>query len=133
LVRDPAGKTRIVAIFDYWTQTALKPFHSFLIKKLAVWFGETDRTMDQIGFDTSRLSGPYYSFDLSQATDRFPMEFQKEIVSHLIGEKLGLVWTRLLVGHPFAPSWQKGTEIYFGAGQPMGAYTSWAVFALCHH
>jgi hypothetical protein len=28
----PSGKTRIVALFDYWTQTVLRPFHLYIIK-----------------------------------------------------------------------------------------------------
>jgi hypothetical protein len=32
-IRDPAGKNRVIAIFDYWTQTALRPMHLFLIRK----------------------------------------------------------------------------------------------------
>jgi hypothetical protein len=37
-----------------------------------------------------------------------------------------------MVGKPFHnPLTGKG--VYYRAGQPMGAYTSWAVFALCHH
>lgn len=31
VIKDPGGKARIVAIFDYWTQTALRPLHLFII------------------------------------------------------------------------------------------------------
>jgi hypothetical protein len=90
-------------------------------------------TLNQTGFNPGSFLGPHYSFDLSAATDRFPMEFQKKVVSHLIGEELSGVWAQLLIGLPFRPIWKDGADVYYGAGQPMGAYTSWAVFALCHH
>jgi len=85
LVRDPAGKTRIVAIFDYWTQVALRPLHLYVLKHLGVWFKGCDMAKNQNGFDPSLPKGPIYSFDLSSATDRLPMEFQKEIMVTLIG------------------------------------------------
>lgn len=39
-------------------------------------------------------------------------------------------WVRTMVGHPFLCGKE---EVYYGAGNPMGAYSSWATFALAHH
>lgn len=72
----------------------------------------------------------FFSFDLRAATDRFPMCLQRVVVRHLLGDKFEKAWYRLMVGMKFSC---KGKLISYGAGQPMGAYTSWAVFALCHH
>jgi hypothetical protein len=49
-VAAPEGKTRVIAIVDYWTQCALRPLHDLLLKRLSVWFGECDRTLNQLGF-----------------------------------------------------------------------------------
>lgn len=31
--------------------------------------------------------GPYFSYDLSAATDRFPIDFQYQVLSRLIGKE----------------------------------------------
>lgn len=59
----PSGKTRVVALFDYWTQTALKPLHTFVINHLDVWFKGTDMTMDQGAFNPLSPSGRIFSYD----------------------------------------------------------------------
>jgi hypothetical protein len=47
-IDEPAGKVRVVAICDYWTQAALKPVHDFLFKILRR-LHENDATFDQEG------------------------------------------------------------------------------------
>lgn len=37
-----------------------------------------------------------------------------------------------MIGFTFYVPWTK-ESVKYRAGQPMGAYTSWAIFALCHH
>jgi len=69
---DKEGKTRIVAIVDYWTQTALKPLHNVLMKTLRKL--PRHCTFNQSGFlSLLSLPGPFYSFDLTGATDRMPL------------------------------------------------------------
>lgn len=47
-----------------------------------------DCTFDQNAFATKLpTSGPYYSFDLSRATDRLPVKHQEDILSFIIGKK----------------------------------------------
>jgi len=66
----PEGKCRIIAIPDYWTQAALNPLHTALFELLREIKG--DCTYSQ--HNTSALKeGPYYSIDLKNATDRFPI------------------------------------------------------------
>jgi len=46
--------------------------------------------------------GPYYSFDLSAATDRFPIEIQKFVIEHLTGDKqYADHWASILVDYEF--------------------------------
>lgn len=90
-------------------------------------------TYNQLG-SLSHLptSGPYYSMDLTAATDRFPVETQRVILEHLVGSKeYADAWKRVMVDKPFANPW--GEPVKYLAGQPMGAYSSWAMFALSHH
>jgi len=77
-------------------------------------------------------SGPYYSMDLHAATDRFPAEVQRAVLAQLVDSKeYSDAWLRVMTGKPFSNPW--GEPIRYGAGQPMGAYSSWAMFAVCHH
>lgn len=75
-IPDKEGKTRVIAILDYWSQTCLKPVHSFLFRCLKAI--PQDVTFDQGSYlEKVKAWGPvdrYHSVDLSQATDRFPIE-----------------------------------------------------------
>jgi hypothetical protein len=88
-------------------------------------------TFNQEAFTTSLMPGPYYSFDLKDATDRFPLALQKKVLSYLIGQPKAEAWSRLLIQEGYRTP--KGDTVFYNAGQPMGAYSSWAAFALSHH
>lgn len=75
----------------------------------------------------------YYSVDLTTATDRFPIDLQQRVVSLLLGEQRAAAWRRLLVQTPFSYRHSEGDSVSYGAGQPMGAHSSFGVFALTHH
>jgi hypothetical protein len=129
IVKDPEGKSRIIAIFDYYTQTILRLYHLECFKILRKF--PADRTFTQnpiVGFE-----GPYYSYDLSAATDRFPLGFQKVVTSILLGCPVkARAWASLLSDTEFLCPWDQ-TYVKYVVGQPMGAYSSWAVFAISHH
>jgi len=131
LVSDPEAKERVIAIFDYWSQTVLKPLHDSLIGFISRIPG--DCTYNQQGSsEFLPSSGPYYSMDLHAATDRYPVKLQVAVLERLVGSKeYADAWERVMVGEPFSNPW--GDPVYYGRGQPMGAYSSWAMFALCHH
>jgi hypothetical protein len=126
---DKEGKTRIVAIVDYWTQSALRPYHDALmgiLKRLPA-----DCTFNQDNFEhLLTLPGPYQSIDLSNATDRMPLWLQKSIMEYIFGKEISAAWASLLTEREYASP--IGPLIY-KAGQPMGAYSSWASMALTHH
>lgn len=128
MVKDPDGKLRIIAILDYYSQNYLRIMHEHLLGLLALI--PEDRTFTQdpiVSFD-----GPYYSFDLSSATDRFPVDLQERLLRIIFAGETSKTWLDLLISEPFYVPWE-GRFIKYGAGQPMGAYSSWASFALCHH
>jgi len=86
------GKTRVIAIGDIFTQTELKPLHNWLMSCLRR-LSRTDGTFDQRAqvdrIETvSRMGLEMFSFDLSACTDRFPVSFQCEVLSTLIGSEL---------------------------------------------
>lgn len=69
---DKEGKTRVVALLDYWSQSALRPLHSSLMRVLKGL--PTDCTFNQDNFlRILSLPGPYYSIDLTNVTDRMPL------------------------------------------------------------
>jgi len=132
IIKDKEAKTRIIAILDYWSQSALVPLHEELFRNLKKF--PADRTFNQGEFKSLLASpGPFYSFDLSSATDRFPMPLQELVLSLLIGEDKAAAWNRILTQWGYTPNWLPDRVVYYSTGQPMGAYSSWAAFTLCHH
>lgn len=94
---DKEGKTRVIAILDYWSQTVLRPYHDSINRVLRRI--RADCTFDQGSlFSTLPSVGPYFSLDLSNATDRMPILLQKRIFSKLFGESKAEAWARILVG-----------------------------------
>jgi len=83
-IDDSEGKLRVIGILDYWSQTILKPFHHELLRVLKK-LGKVDLTIGQDIQPFGSESEPYYSIDLTCATDRFPLVLQKEVVRHMYG------------------------------------------------
>jgi hypothetical protein len=129
-IPDKEDKARVIAILDYWSQVALKPLHEDLYRVLRMI--PQDCTFNQGSFQDKlkQPNGKYYSFDLSSATDRFPID---QIVLVLKGRYPSTYidsWKRVMSGHPF--DWND-QQISYSVGNPMGAYSSWASFTLAHH
>jgi len=156
------GKVRIFAIVDFWTQTVLRGLHQTvfgLLSSLNVGDERIDGTFDQVASfiyakDRGRV---YWSYDLSSATDRFPVWAQSSLIEEIFGGGLGTAWEELMCGRDFhVPCVRPGravgkfsnflTQDYkvvlgsvpvkrlrYAVGQPMGAHSSWGVFALAHH
>jgi hypothetical protein len=130
IINDPEGKSRIIGILDYWSQTVLIPLHSTLFKVLRKIDG--DCTFDQLSH-TSLKDGPFYSIDLTSATDRFPVSTQVACLAAATKNKeYAEAWGRIMVDHEFYVPWLS-TSVKYACGQPMGAYSSWAMFAFTHH
>lgn len=143
LLQEPAGKVRVVALLDCWSQWALKPLHDWIFSVLEEI--PQDGTFDQlkpvkallrkVGHDTT-----IYSYDLSAATDRIPVVIQEILLAQVFGASFSKAWKRLLVGRPYWVSKRTQREcgltsraLFYGVGQPMGGYSSWAMLALTHH
>jgi hypothetical protein len=143
---EPAGKTRVFAMVDCITQMIMKPVHSVVFNILGTI--PQDGTFNQLSPAKKLLAkvgpkGSFWSLDLSSATDRFPVVLQHAVMALLLGPKLAGLWVRLLTWRDFiVPPLPKGVTppkegvahtVKYGAGQPMGALTSWGVFSLTHH
>jgi len=144
---EPAGKVRMFAICDYWTQLALRPLHDFIMDLLASL--PTDATFEQEGATESFASQGHqniYSFDLKAATDTIPLDLYKVVLHRILGTDLCSLWGDLLVDRVFQYPRNERVmmfsqlgeplprpELRYSRGQPMGAYSSWASMALTHH
>jgi hypothetical protein len=142
---EAAGKLRVFALVDNFTQWLLYPLHKLIfsiLKRIPM-----DGTFNQLR-PVHRLLRKglkeFYSLDLSAATDRLPLSIQSELLNRLIWQVPGFgdLWAKLLVGRPYLfksnPSYDNSKhglsgKVYYKVGQPMGALSSWAMLALTHH
>jgi hypothetical protein len=130
---EAGGKTRVIAIGDYFSQQALTPLFQETMKMLKSI--PQDGTYDQqrsvslikLAMKDGR---PIYCYDLKSATDRFPREIQENLVEEIFGHNVGQAWGKLLTDRSFT---FQGKDIEYAVGQPMGFLSSWSVFALTHH
>lgn len=134
--RELGGKDRIFAMLDYFTQCTLRPLHKKLAKILADIPSDATFDQDKAALDimswTEASQPETFSYDLSAATDRFPIAFQTKMLEELCGDSsLAAAWTDLMVNRTF--DFRKLSGIKYSVGQPMGAYSSWPMFALSHH
>lgn len=133
---EAAGKVRVFAMCDAFTQWVLKPLHDSLFELLSLF--PQDGTTDQLApvreLIRNNPKGPFFSYDLTAATDRIPIILQMAILSKLITAHGANLWSALLIGrgYDYIYNRKKGT-VYYEAGQPMGALSSWAMLALTHH
>jgi hypothetical protein len=143
LLEEAAGKVRVVALLDVWSQWALKPLHNWIFDLLRSI--PQDGTFDQLK-PVKTLLGKVsndttiYSYDLSAATDRLPVVIQELLLAQVFGESFAKCWRELLVGRPYWISKKTARErglatraLRYAVGQPMGGYSSWAMLALTHH
>jgi len=129
-IPDKEAKTRVIAIFDYWSQDALKPLHDTIMRFLKNL--KADCTYDQTKAIPVKSPGhKYYSFDLKSATDRFPIGFQEMVLGVIYNSTYAAAWRRVMTSKAFTNPW--GEPLKYNKGQPMGALSSWAVFTLSHH
>nr|QDH90579.1 MAG: RNA-dependent RNA polymerase [Mitovirus sp.] len=135
-ISEKGCKTRTIAIGDYYSQCYLWPLHQFLMKKLER-LGINDGTYSQerVKEFSKLLTTSYesYSFDLKSATDRFPRSLQKIVLSIMINGDFAQAWEDVMVNSREFSVSSSSAIVKYGTGQPMGLYSSWAVFALTHH
>jgi hypothetical protein len=145
---EAAGKVRLFAMVDAWTQWALRPLHLLIFSVLRRI--PSDCTFDQVGkveavFNRVRERGyrvaKCYSFDLSSATDRIPVLVQKLALEPLLGVHKAQAWSDILTMREYlipgtAKKFSKEKlprSVRYATGQPMGALSSWAMLAVIHH
>jgi hypothetical protein len=132
LLQEAGGKTRVIAIGDYWSQNLLRSIHDHLMYILKGMV--TDGTYNQED-QTKRLvrlslGHETFCYDLSKATDRFPVEIQQLVMAGVFSKDISDAWREVLTSRKFR---YKQHEVSWARGQPLGMLSSWAAFALTHH
>lgn len=154
---EAAGKVRIFALVDYWTQVVLRPLHLFIFSILKEI--PQDGTFDQLAplrllLKEVKPGELIYSYDLSAATDRLSVWLQEAILGAIFNVSFAQAWRELLVGRFYrlpaipqrdlkkfrnsigkaSPHYdEKTNSVRYAVGQPIGALSSWAMLALTHH
>nr|WBU98342.1 RNA-dependent RNA polymerase [Rhizophagus clarus mitovirus 4] len=145
LIPEPAGKVRVVAIVDYWTQRVMSPVHTWMMKILSHL--QTDGTFDQEGALRSfaRMASycpekDLYSIDLKSATDMIPIALYRAVFEAVWHGPTVDLWIDLLTDRWFQVPNDKlvvknlrGAYIKYARGQPMGTLSSWPSMAIVHH
>ncbi|QDW65413.1 putative RNA-dependent RNA polymerase [Rhizoctonia solani mitovirus 21] len=95
---EAAGKMRVFAMVDVWTQSILKPIEKMLANFLRNL--PNDGVYDQHSSELrarskALLAGCSYGYDLSAATDRLPLSLQSTLLDQLVPE-LGANWALFL-------------------------------------
>jgi hypothetical protein len=142
--KEAAGKVRVFALVDSITQSVMKPLHLALFKILNNL--PNDGTFDQDASVTrcsikAAAAGKAYSFDLSAATDRLPVDLTGNIIESLFKiPGLSQSWRKVMIERDFKFSSHVTDEFdlpdinyRYSVGQPMGCLSSWAGLAITHH
>jgi hypothetical protein len=129
------NKVRVIASPHAELQIGLEPFHKALNKVLHLI--PEDCTFDQekgaIFAQECLKSGlNVHSVDLSAATDRFPLHFQMSVIRKLVSHEIHN-WCSVFERSASLKWKSPYGDITYGAGQPMGLYGSFPVFAISHH
>lgn len=145
VVEEP-GKSRVIAMVDSWTQQYLYPLHRIIFDRVLRkipqdgTFAQAKPIEDLLQRAKERGQEGIWSYDLSAATDRLPVKVQEALLGAFATDGYAGLWSELLVNRDYkAPrKWgttfgAQATYVRYAVGQPMGAYSSWAMLALTHH
>jgi len=128
---DRGLKTRAVAVPRFWEQLVFMPLHRAL-DGFSQTLGPSVAHDQNLGaYDTIAMLEKYQPnmacFDLSSATDRFPLGWQLALLRGLGREE----WCDRLLGA--TRGWMmEGKCINYEVGQPMGLYCSFPLFHVTH-
>lgn len=135
-IQEAGAKCRVVAVPNAWIQLIYEPIHHYLDGLVKGLIGSCVHDQNKGAFlmEASLTSGKtLYCFDLSSATDRFPLQLQTQVLESL-GlstyarglETLSQGWDVGIKGRGNLPFWNYET------GQPMGLYGSFPLFHYTH-
>jgi hypothetical protein len=131
------GKSRLIAIVDFFSQSVLKPLHEVQFDWLSKQAGDGTFNQGHVSEQVRILStvltstvNALFSLDLTTATDRLPIDLQFEVMNQQFGYDVAFKWYTLCRERPFENG---DTDVYYSVGQPMGTYSSWSNLATLNH
>jgi hypothetical protein len=139
----PDGKARFYYSPSQWEQFLLHPFADALMYQLKSI--QQDCTYDQVKgakkvMEWLKEGKTVWSFDLSSATDRFPLALTRSILFGLNTSPNWRMWVNTFsilarTYHRVGYAGSKATHrmLKWNCGQPLGLNASFAAFALSHH
>jgi hypothetical protein len=141
------GKIRVVAMVDCFTQWLLYPLHRFIFDRILRvipqdgTFSHVAPVKKLIEVMKKRGLSECFSYDLSAATDRLPVSIQELLLRVFTTVDFAYHWRELLTARDYKLprdyteryGCSAGDSVRYAVGQPMGAYSSWAMLALTHH
>lgn len=129
---EAAGKARVFAMVDPFTQWLMKPLYRHLqeLLHLLPQDGEKDQVKPIERLLRLYPRGPFFSLDLKAATDRLPVSLQVDLLTPFLGRETACLWRDMLVSREYVLS---GIKVIYAVGQPMGALSSWHMLAFFHH
>lgn len=142
-IPDKGGKTRVIFVQNYLYQELLHPFHLSMMNWLRNHPCDATFRQREVALKVKYLtkSTDVWSFDLTAATDRWPIETQLATLKGLLSmnsdlstdslDKIMYSWLDLMKVKPFVHDINRFT--YYEVGQPMGSYCSWPAMAITHH
>lgn len=138
-IQEGGCKARVVAVPNAWCQGIFQTLHQHLAS-LATRFPQScmhDQNKGAYFMQAQLNEGKtLFCFDLSSATDRFPIQLQQAVL-----EGLGLSDWSLAFGEISKAPWRVKTRVdgaavdeiwHYQTGQPMGLYGSFPLFHLTH-
>nr|UUW21468.1 MAG: RNA-dependent RNA polymerase [Hangzhou mito-like virus 1] len=132
---ESGAKARPFAICDYFTQCSLKPIHDYVMDWLKSHpcdgTNNHAHAFNAVRMATLDRNKEFFSFDLTTATDRFPVYLQRMTVAAMFGPRIGELWSSIITDREFLGP--RGERVRWAVGQPLGALSSWGVFAITHH
>jgi hypothetical protein len=145
LLPEAAGKVRVVAMFDYFSQWAFQPVHDYLLTILKNISQDGTSSQEKAlsrfrsSVEQSGREGVYISIDISAATDTIPRQLYYAMLTVLFNNKFfAKHFISLLADRHFLlpkDLWNVfgfKTSDYW-RGQPMGAWSSFPLLGMVHH
>lgn len=133
---EKSGKTRTIAVVDYYSQRALHPLHQglmSLLRKIPSDGTFSHKNVGNYAKEATKDKSFIATSDMTAFTDLFPAILQQKLLESLVPNKdLANAWWTLLAKRTFTVAWS-GDQVSYGTGQPMGAYASWPLCTLAHH
>jgi len=134
-VPEKGNKNRVVAISNFWLQQCMNllrqlidvTFTKTFVKNNACFMYCHEGSLAK-AFESYSNTGYSISFDLSNASDRIPRIYQRDILSTYVNPRFGQTYFDMVSNIDFET--KDGQIINYEVGQPMGSYESFNLFQL---